>query len=133
MTRSDLNPYIYALAVATWIGVYFMLRTVKPAFALYLMRLVTFLGGCFTLIMGVALSLSVKAVGYEPIRGLGFASRDHATWWTVFWLISLTCFALVIVFHVKYRRLNRVGHCEYCGYDLTGNKSGRCPECGETQ
>ncbi len=22
------------------------------------------------------------------------------------------------------------GHCESCGYDLTGNVSGRCPECG---
>ncbi len=23
------------------------------------------------------------------------------------------------------------GHCQRCGYDLTGNVSGRCPECGE--
>ena len=23
------------------------------------------------------------------------------------------------------------GHCQNCGYDLTGNVSGRCPECGE--
>jgi hypothetical protein len=23
------------------------------------------------------------------------------------------------------------GHCRKCGYDLTGNVSGRCPECGE--
>ncbi|MCC6359140.1 MAG: hypothetical protein IT450_10365 [Phycisphaerales bacterium] len=22
------------------------------------------------------------------------------------------------------------GHCEKCGYDLTGNQSGVCPECG---
>lgn len=22
------------------------------------------------------------------------------------------------------------GHCQKCGYDLTGNISGRCPECG---
>ena len=22
------------------------------------------------------------------------------------------------------------GHCARCGYDLTGNVSGRCPECG---
>ena len=22
------------------------------------------------------------------------------------------------------------GHCQHCGYDLTGNVSGRCPECG---
>ena len=24
------------------------------------------------------------------------------------------------------------GHCRKCGYDLTGNVSGRCPECGES-
>ncbi|MEE9297239.1 MAG: hypothetical protein V3W34_20045 [Phycisphaerae bacterium] len=24
------------------------------------------------------------------------------------------------------------GHCQRCGYDLTGNVSGRCPECGWT-
>jgi hypothetical protein len=23
------------------------------------------------------------------------------------------------------------GHCQKCGYNLTGNVSGRCPECGE--
>ncbi|HQL54004.1 MAG TPA: hypothetical protein PLQ87_04795, partial [Phycisphaerae bacterium] len=28
------------------------------------------------------------------------------------------------------RRLHRVGVCRKCGYDLTGNMSGRCPECG---
>jgi len=22
------------------------------------------------------------------------------------------------------------GHCQKCGYNLTGNESGRCPECG---
>ncbi len=23
------------------------------------------------------------------------------------------------------------GHCQHCGYNLTGNQSGTCPECGE--
>jgi hypothetical protein len=26
--------------------------------------------------------------------------------------------------------LYALGHCQKCGYDLTGNKSGVCPECG---
>ena len=30
---------------------------------------------------------------------------------------------------LRRRRLRR-GHCEHCGYDLTGNVSGVCPECG---
>ncbi len=28
------------------------------------------------------------------------------------------------------RRRFPAGHCRKCGYDLTGNVSGRCPECG---
>jgi hypothetical protein len=28
------------------------------------------------------------------------------------------------------RRRIPPGHCQCCGYDLTGNVSGRCPECG---
>jgi RNA polymerase subunit RPABC4/transcription elongation factor Spt4 len=28
------------------------------------------------------------------------------------------------------RRRIRLGHCHKCGYDLTGNVSGVCPECG---
>lgn len=30
------------------------------------------------------------------------------------------------------RRRRRPGACRRCGYDLTGNASGRCPECGQT-
>ena len=28
------------------------------------------------------------------------------------------------------QRARRVGYCPACGYDLTGNASGMCPECG---
>ncbi len=28
------------------------------------------------------------------------------------------------------RRRYRPGHCTHCGYNLTGNTTGRCPECG---
>lgn len=31
---------------------------------------------------------------------------------------------------LKPRRRRRCGHCVQCGYDLAGNCSGRCPECG---
>ena len=31
---------------------------------------------------------------------------------------------------VRKERLRRTGHCQKCGYDLTGNTSGICPECG---
>jgi hypothetical protein len=32
--------------------------------------------------------------------------------------------------HLRRRWRRRRGRCEQCGYDLTGNKSGVCPECG---
>ncbi len=32
--------------------------------------------------------------------------------------------------NLQFRRRAR-GQCQKCGYDLTGNVSGRCPECGE--
>ncbi len=31
---------------------------------------------------------------------------------------------------LKKRRRLRLGHCSSCGYSLTGNMTGRCPECG---
>ena len=31
---------------------------------------------------------------------------------------------------VSFRRLSETPECETCGYNLTGNVSGRCPECG---
>ncbi len=34
------------------------------------------------------------------------------------------------LFWSDHRRRKRAGHCEKCGYDLTGNTSGKCPECG---
>lgn len=31
---------------------------------------------------------------------------------------------------IRQRRRHRTGYCRNCGYNLTGNVSGRCPECG---
>jgi hypothetical protein len=41
----------------------------------------------------------------------------------------LLCFWILIGFR-RYRRRLRRGNCLRCGYDLTGNTSGLCPECG---
>ncbi|NLE96307.1 MAG: hypothetical protein GX600_11645 [Dehalococcoidia bacterium] len=51
------------------------------------------------------------------------------------WPLLLTCMLLpaISLLCVTVRRLRRKppGHCENCGYNLTGNVSGICPECGE--
>src|SRR5262249_12042127 len=42
--------------------------------------------------------------------------------------ISLSLVPAIILWRRDQRRI-RPGHCR-CGYDLTGNVSGACPECG---
>ncbi len=36
----------------------------------------------------------------------------------------------LVIFMYKQDRQARMGVCEQCGYDLAGNESGVCPECG---
>jgi hypothetical protein len=61
-------------------------------------------------------------------------SQPLATWWSVpLWvptvpLLLATCAAWRL--DAIARRRGRPGHCAACGYDLTGNTSGVCPECG---
>ena len=59
-----------------------------------------------------------------------------------FYVCSIPCFAIFIAqvaiiwfaavrpWRIRRRRMMS-GQCVGCGYDLTGNVSGRCPECGE--
>ncbi len=40
-------------------------------------------------------------------------------------------FAVVLAVAARHpRRCRKPGHCPRCGYNLTGNITGRCPECG---
>ncbi len=49
----------------------------------------------------------------------------------VFMTIGLVPPLSLVVFLWHYdRRKFPPSHCQDCGYDLTGNESGRCPECG---
>jgi hypothetical protein len=48
------------------------------------------------------------------------------------WIGSyIVCLLALIHCAARYRTpLYPPGHCQRCGYDLTGNESGICPECG---
>ncbi len=48
-----------------------------------------------------------------------------------FWLPFLVV-ALPIAYLFRRDRRHPRGHCQACGYDLAGNVSGVCPECGAT-
>ena len=46
------------------------------------------------------------------------------------WFLFLLCTIPTAVLWWRGRRQRREGHCAKCGYNLTGNVSGVCPECG---
>lgn len=76
--------------------------------------------------------------------------RYHGVWWwpcrfpygrinSAFFHVRVPLWMLLVGFGLPTavlfwtgRPRRRVGHCDNCGYDLTGNVSGRCPECGTT-
>ena len=74
---------------------------------------------------GAALYLGVLAVGLLASRG---------------WAYAAGAVALPVASYLMYRygegdepledRRRRLGQCVRCGYNLTGNRSGVCPECG---
>lgn len=47
-------------------------------------------------------------------------------------IIFAACPTLVLIKAIRGRHRAKPGHCSKCGYDLTGNISGVCPECGTT-
>ena len=48
----------------------------------------------------------------------------------LFCLLAVVAVATVVLFLLDHRHRLPPGHCKNCGYDLTGNTSGRCPVCG---
>ena len=46
-------------------------------------------------------------------------------------LLYVVFIPTVVSLCLGFRRVFPQGHCQKCGYNLTGNVSGVCPECGE--
>ena len=70
----------------------------------------------------VAITL-VTAPSANPILRVPIAIA-----WSLFYWVAVVLGALR--FSRRRRPRFRLGHCQSCGYDLTGNVSGRCSECG---
>src|SRR5262249_39567254 len=65
---------------------------------------------------------------YQCVPSAG--NRDAFRWVMVpLWAFLLPCAGLTLWLWRRDQRHVQPGHCR-CGYDLTGNVSGRCPECG---
>jgi hypothetical protein len=65
-----------------------------------------------------------RAMGSGP----GVSSRTVS--WSTWPLPAATLLPAVVLGRLRRERIP-VGRCLKCEYDLTGNMSGRCPECGE--
>ena len=48
------------------------------------------------------------------------------------WFLILIFAMLPAIWFIKWRKRHKLGPnaCPSCGYDLTGNTTGTCPECG---
>lgn len=64
--------------------------------------------------------------GWRPTR----LSDDRLLW--LIWTAAMLVLATVAILHT-YRRhgLRGARRCDFCGYDLRGNTTGICPECGQ--
>ncbi|HEY8749907.1 MAG TPA: hypothetical protein VIM11_18125 [Tepidisphaeraceae bacterium] len=64
-------------------------------------------------------------------RTIPYAPSGHGIMLVVqYRLLAMVFAVLPMVWLFTRRRKRRTGTCEMCGYDLTGNASGVCPECG---
>ena len=64
-------------------------------------------------------------LGWAPLNSPDLASGLVRQWFLSLCVVTPTAFLFY-----RDRRRPRPGHSQKCGYDLTGNVSGKCPECG---
>ena len=75
---------------------------------------------------------------FDQFGGFGYSiGRDYTRIWVPFWfpVCVFAAYPCFVFFRTRLRRrviLERQleGLCTRCAYDLTGNTSGVCPECG---
>jgi len=68
-------------------------------------------------------------VRWLPDRADESAARWADWWFMPLWMPLIVVAAPTVFFWIRSRQLVP-GQCHRCGYDLTGNVSGVCPECG---
>lgn len=97
-------------------------------------------GGTFRLSLSASVGLVIgewinQAVFYTSRRADPTLAMLNKTIWLG--LVFVGYFALTylamncaVFIRLRYRPVHPEGHCAECGYDLTGNVSGVCPECG---
>jgi hypothetical protein len=76
-------------------------------------------------------STTLALLGPNPKRALfDFFQDDAAAWGLI--VIPISAIAWLPILIKRKRNIDPTPRCGTCGYNLTGNKSGVCPECGVT-
>lgn len=81
--------------------------------------------------------INQKKIGWRGLsyRVMQYGVRRIHTFEFPVWLITILCLPYPILFVRRLLRPHRrrlQNQCQHCTYDLTGNTSGTCPECGTT-
>ena len=82
---------------------------------------------------GSTLVSSIERRGWWTTRWLPKAvhyGTEGGTITVPMWIPVVATVSLALGLHLFTRRQLKRGFCPACGYNLTGNVSGRCPECG---
>jgi hypothetical protein len=83
------------------------------------------------LMMGI-LATTLALLGPSPLRALFDWFQDDAAAWGML-IIPISAIALGFAIYRSRKPAGaKAPHCKRCGYNLTGNQSGVCPECGRT-
>ena len=64
-------------------------------------------------------------------RGTNTLSRYRTFLFLPFWIPMMLSALISLSFYRRVKRRSQRGFCIKCDYNLTGNTSGVCPECGE--
>lgn len=88
-------------------------------------RLLAWYYGITVVLAPVSLALGLFSQPPVPLRVIAAACL------LILWASSFVVAMYLYIGHRDQRALGRQHLCRKCGYDLTGNTFGRCPECGE--
>ena len=130
--RWHKDPRFLAVLIHTPLAVAFSFTsdygTAVGAFLRALILVIDFPVACVALYVGFYAELLIPVRDYERVITLAFfVGLGGLQWFMLGWV-----FAGVFGFKTVSLRRSKPENprCHRCGYDLTGNLSGTCPECG---
>jgi hypothetical protein len=91
------------------------------------------LGGVIAMSLGTHFGEYAHDVLYRVTPGSSLLLNQHEASELLMYLVMGIVAAPISHVVTAWLASRRIlpGHCQHCGYDLTGNVSGRCPECGQ--